>query len=59
MDDDIVERDVPHDLEPGEDHPVLPETDDLAGRGVQITGIEDAKIRRVVRPPERREGPEV
>ena len=41
-----------------EDHPVLPETNDLACRDVEVAGVEPPEIGRVVRPPERRKRPE-
>ena len=36
VDDDVGERDVAHQLEPREDHPVLPEADDVARGRVQV-----------------------
>ena len=35
-----LERDLAHQLEPGEDHPVLPEADDVARRRVEVARIE-------------------
>ena len=43
VDDDVLERDVAHQLEPGEDHPVLPEADDVARGRVQVAGVEGAQ----------------
>src|SRR5579872_2875728 len=59
MDDDVAERHVAHQLEPDEDHPVLPEADDVAPGRVEIAGIERAQVLGVVRPAERRERPEL
>ena len=39
VDDHVGERDLPHQLQPGPDHPVLPEPDDLAGRRVDVAGV--------------------
>ena len=58
MDDDVPERHLAHQLETGEDHPVLPEADDVARRRVQVARIEGAQIGRVVRPAQSRERPE-
>ena len=54
----LRERDVAHQLEPGEDHPVLPEPDDVPGGRVQVARVERAQDSRVVRPAERRERPQ-
>ena len=48
----------PMQLEPGHDHPVLPEEDDLAGGRVDVARVVAAKLRRLVGPAERRERPE-
>ena len=48
----------PHQLEPGPDHPVLPEPDDLARRRVDVAGVVRRELRRLVRPAERGKGPE-
>ena len=58
VDDDVAKRDVAHHLEPAEDHPVLPEADDVARGRVQVAGVERAQVLGVVGPAERREGPE-
>ena len=58
MDDHVGERDLLDELEAGEDHPVLPEADDLARRDVEIARVEALQVRCVVRPAERRERPE-
>ena len=52
------ERDLAEQLEPAEDHPVLPEADDLARGRLQVPGIEVREVRRLVGPAERREGPQ-
>ena len=52
------ERDVADQLEPGPDHPVLPEADDLAGGRVDVARVVARELRRLVRPAERRERPE-
>ena len=58
MDDHVLERDLLAELQSGEDHPVLPQADDFAGRDVEIAWIEPLELRRLVRPAERRERPE-
>ena len=58
VDDHVAERHLAEQLEPGEDHPVLPEADDLPGGRLQVAGIEVAEILGVVRPAESRERPE-
>jgi hypothetical protein len=58
MDDDVAERDIAEELEAREDHPVLPESDDLARRRLQIARVEVAEVVGVVRPAEGRERPE-
>ena len=58
VDDHVGERDLLDELEPGEDHPVLPEADDLSRRDVEIARVEALQVRCVVRPAERRERPE-
>ena len=58
VDDHVAERHLAHELEAGEDHTVLPEADDVAGRDVEVAGIEAAQVGRVVRPAESRERPE-
>ena len=57
VNDDVRERDVAHDLEPGEDHPVLPEADDVSRGRVQVAGVERPQVVRVIGPAERRERP--
>src|SRR5581483_143371 len=57
VDDHVAERHLAEQLEPGEDHPVLPEADDVARSRLQVARIERPQRRRLVRPPERRERP--
>ena len=45
-------------LEPGEDHAVLPEPDDVARRRVHVARIELRELRRLLGPAERRERPQ-
>ena len=45
VDDHVGERDVAHQLEPGHDHPVLPEADDLARGRVDVARVERARAR--------------
>ena len=58
VDDHVRKRHVAHQLEAGEDHPVLPEPDDVARGRVQVARVEGAEVGRVVGPAERRERPE-
>ena len=58
VDDHVPKRDVVHELEAGEDHPVLPEADDLPRGRVQIAGVVRAQVGGVVRPAQRGERPE-
>ena len=58
VDDHVAERDFLRELDPGEDHPVLPESDDLAGGDVEVAGVEAAEVGRVVRPAEGGERPD-
>jgi hypothetical protein len=58
VDDHVRERDVAHQLEPGEDHAVLPQADDLARGRVQVARVEAPEIRCVVWPAERGERPQ-
>ena len=58
VDDHLRERDLAHQLESGEDHPVLPKPDDLARGGVQRSRIPGAKLGRLSGPTEDGEGPE-
>src|SRR5262249_43975696 len=58
VDDDVREGNVAHQLEAGEDHPVLPEADDVPRGRVQIAGIEGAQVLGVVRPTQGRERPQ-
>ncbi len=55
---DRRERHLAHDLQPEEDHPGHPEEDDLVPRLHHRAGIESPQILGLLRPPERREGPE-
>ena len=52
------ERDLAQQLEPGQDHPVLPEADDLARGRVDVAGVVALELGRLLRPAERRERPE-
>ena len=58
VDDHVAERDLAHELEAREDHPVLPEADDLARGRLQVAGVERCEVGRLVGPAERRERPE-
>ena len=58
VDVDRVERNVAHQLEPGHDHSRLPEEDDPAVGRADVVRIPRAQLGRVVRPAERREGPQ-
>src|SRR5207249_4392382 len=44
--------------EPGEDHPVLPEADDLARRDADVARVVALELGSLLRPAERRERPE-
>ena len=57
-DDHVRERDLAEQEEAGEDHPVLPEADDLARRDVDVARVVALELRRLLRPAERRERPE-
>ena len=52
------ERHLAEHEETGEDHPVLPEPDDLAGGRVDVTRVVAVELGRLLRPAERRERPE-
>ena len=58
VDDHVVERDLPEQLEPGPDHPVLPEADDLARRRVDVAGVVALELGRLLGPAERGVRPE-
>ena len=58
VDDHVAERHLAEELEAGEDHPVLPEADDLARRRVHVSGVEGAQVGRLFGPAERGERPQ-
>ena len=57
-DDHVGERDLAEQEEAGEDHPVLPEADDLARGDVDVARVVALELRRLLGPAERRERPE-
>ena len=59
VDDHVGERHLAEQLEPREDHAVLPEPDDLARGRLQRAGIERGEVGRLVGPAERRERPQL
>ena len=58
VDDHVRERDLAEQEEPGEDHPVLPEADDLARGRVDVARVVPLELGRPLGPAERRERPE-
>ena len=58
VDDHVGERDLPEVEEAGEDHPVLPEPDDLARGRVDVAGVITIELRCCRGPAERGERPQ-
>ena len=58
VDDHILEGHLADQLQAGEDHPVLPQADDLARRRLQVAGVEAAQVGRLVGPAEGGERPQ-
>src|SRR4029079_11393945 len=58
VDDHVRERDLPEQEDSREDHPVLPEPDDLARGRVDVAAVVALQLGRLPRPAERRERPE-
>ena len=58
VDDHVLERHLTEQLEPGEDHAVLPQPDDVPCRGLEIPRVEAPERGGVIRPAEGGEGPE-
>ena len=58
VDVDLPKGHVPHELEPEHDHPGDPEEDDVEAGNQHRGRVEGAQPRVVLRPAERREGPE-
>jgi hypothetical protein len=57
-DEDVAERHVVQELQPRHHHPGHPEEDDVEAGHEHARRVEDLEVARLLRPAERREGPE-